>query len=253
MQRDLDRSCAHNKRKSPESAILVLPENPTRKKRETQLIVAALPTNELTTVGRMPFVKPLNPSTRNDHFSARGSSTVAPPAPPCLRRAVKTHVERRWYTPVDGYRYRYCATPSAWIPRKTLATLGLVATAPVALVTFPGEGSTAGGVATLGRVWNGVAFDVKFVPSCGPDAAHATGLVRARVAKLAVCSRVLTMSNGYGTIADRAPARPPASMIRRTSTLPRLGLAGGGAGVSGEEGEGSAETSASSETGGGAA
>lgn len=67
-------------------------------------MVAALPTKELTTVGRIPLAKPPNPNTRRDHFSALGSKTVVGWAPPRaeVRGRGKTCVERKWYTHVEG-------------------------------------------------------------------------------------------------------------------------------------------------------
>ena len=64
-------------------------------------MVAALPTNELTTVGLIPLAKPPNPSTRRDHFSALGSNTVGVPLDRG-GRGEKTCVERKWYTHVEG-------------------------------------------------------------------------------------------------------------------------------------------------------
>lgn len=158
-------------------------------KKRDALIVAALPTNELTTVGRIPVANPCRPNSRSAHFSARASRCGT--GCPATRRAGNTHVDRTWYTTDDGYRYRCAATPSAWMPRNTPGTVSRLGLSPAPAVAAAPSPPAAPGAAELApaRVWNGVALLVNWP-------ARAAGLVLARVSKLAVWSRVLTMSNG---------------------------------------------------------
>jgi hypothetical protein len=73
-------------------------------RRENALIVAALPTKLLTTVGPNPVVNPLNPSTLSAHFSALGLS--APVARPADDEELGVECgsieENAWYTHVEG-------------------------------------------------------------------------------------------------------------------------------------------------------